>query len=380
MKKGNAQTNLLEHSEAKVKLYGIYLSAYLSVLSKVSSVKKVFLFDILCGEGIYENGEKGSPIIALDVLSQHYSVQKNTRPNLEVLFNDLENSQIEKGLSKIDRVKRFSQKYSFPQSVKINFSQKDYDEILPQLIKRVNNQEKSKALFFIDPYGYKDIKPSDLKDILASGDTEILLFLPIAHMYRFVIPALQKKTSGSEPLRQFILELFGSGIPNFQSVYDFIRELKNHFRDYLSTHEIKVDTFTIERDTSNIYCLFFFTSSIRGYEKMLETKWRIDPTSGKGFTKEKTLSFLNEAEISGYAKNLENYILESNHRTNQEIFNFGLEYGFLPKHSKKVLEKLEKNHIGFEIFSLDNQAIRRSAMYLGDRTRKVGIRIKKTLF
>ena len=68
----NAQTNLLEHSEAKVRLYEEYLSAYLSVLGEVSTIQKVFLFDLLCGEGVYENGEKGSPIIALDVLETHY--------------------------------------------------------------------------------------------------------------------------------------------------------------------------------------------------------------------------------------------------------------------------------------------------------------------
>ena len=149
--------------------------------------------------------------------SPNYTKNNKTRPNLDVLFNDLEDSQIESRVSKIDRVRRFSQNYSLPKNVTIDFSQKDYDEILPQLIKRVNQQQRSKALFFIDPYGYKDIKPSELKEVLANGDTEILLFLPIAHMYRFVIPALQKNTSGSEPLRDFLLELFGSNITNFQS-------------------------------------------------------------------------------------------------------------------------------------------------------------------
>lgn len=374
----NAQTNLLEHSEAKVRLYGEYLSAYLSVLGEVSTIQKVLLFDVLCGEGIYENGAKGSPLIALDVLEQHYSRQGNTRPKLEILFNDLEYSQIEKNTPKIDRVKRFSQKYSLPKTVKIDFSQKDYEQVLPELIAKVNNQNKVKALFFIDPYGYKGIKPADLENILSNGNTEILLFLPIAQMYRFKDPALEKKTSGSEPLRLFLSELFKT-TPNFSSVYDFISQLKKQFRAYLSPHKIYVDTFSIERDASNIYCLFFFTSSIRGYEKMLETKWRVDPTSGKGFTREKTLSFLNEVEMSGYDKKLENYIFESKHRTNQEIFEFGLGNGFLPKHSNEILKLLREKHIGFEVFPLDDKPVRKSATYISDRKRKVGIRIKRTL-
>ena len=95
MKKVDPKTTLLEHSEAKVRLYGKYLSAYLSILSKVQSIRQVFLFDLLCGEGEYENGAKGSPLIALDAIYQHYIGNSNTRPNLDIWFNDLEDSKIE---------------------------------------------------------------------------------------------------------------------------------------------------------------------------------------------------------------------------------------------------------------------------------------------
>lgn len=40
MKKANPKTILLEHSEAKVKLYGRYLSVYLNILHRAGFVKK----------------------------------------------------------------------------------------------------------------------------------------------------------------------------------------------------------------------------------------------------------------------------------------------------------------------------------------------------
>ena len=378
MKKANPKTSLLGHSKAKVDLYGKYLSAYISILGKVKAIERVFLFDLLCGEGIYENGGKGSPVIAMDVLARHYSVSKETRPKLKVLFNDIGDSDIEQGISKVERVRKISKGYSFPSCVELEFSQKDYDQLLPQLIKQVENHEKAKALFFIDPYGYKNIKPSEIKDILSCGNSEILLFLPIAHMYRFVIPAIKKQTSGSEPLKDFLMALFGDNIPEFSSVYEFIAELKKRFKSYLSDYKIYVDTFTIERNSSNIYSLFFFTSSIRGYEKMLETKWNVDPERGKGFTQEKTLSFLNEIEISGYAQKLESFMTSpDDYRTNREIFEFGLEHGFLPRHSDEVIEKLRKKYVKVEIFSLDEKRVRGSFTYINNKDRSVGIRIGK---
>jgi hypothetical protein len=113
MNRPNTKTHLLEHSKAKVTLYGLYLEKYLNILSRVHSVEKIFIFDLMCGEGIYENGEKGSPIIALDKIKEHYNFNKSC-PNITIWFNDLGESKIEPGLSKVARVKRFKDELKLP--------------------------------------------------------------------------------------------------------------------------------------------------------------------------------------------------------------------------------------------------------------------------
>ena len=65
----DAKVVMLEHSEAKVSLYRAYLATYLSILSRVPSIQRIFLFDLMCGEGIYANGGKGSPVIATEVIN-----------------------------------------------------------------------------------------------------------------------------------------------------------------------------------------------------------------------------------------------------------------------------------------------------------------------
>jgi three-Cys-motif partner protein len=358
MKRVNAKTYLLEHSEAKVKLYGRYLSVYLNVLHRAQFVKRIFVFDLFCGEGIYENEAKGSPLIALDCIRNHYFANQNSCPNMTVWFNDNGMSEIEDGISKVDRVRKVSSTIFRPENVKIEFRKENYEEIYPKAIELVAQAKDSKGLFFIDPFGYKAIKPDDIRKMLESGKTEVFLWLPIAQMYRFADSALRLGFPGSEPLKIFLNELFGKSIPYFQSPQDFIEQLKGRFRAYLKDLNTFVDTFILERDPSNVYCLFFFTRNIRGYEKMLEAKWTVDPSHGKGHSLEKTISLFDETELSGYHQKLLAFIDSAEYRTNAELYLFGLENGFLPKHTKGVLDGWKKNETKFEVISLDNKPVR----------------------
>ena len=128
MKNVNPKTNLLEHSEAKVALYGRYLSVYLNILHRAGFVRRIFLFDFFCGEGIYDNDSKGSPIIALECIRNHYYSNKNSIPNMTVWFNDMEKSKLEEGY-KVDRVQRIREKMTIPRNVDIRFFKEDYREI-----------------------------------------------------------------------------------------------------------------------------------------------------------------------------------------------------------------------------------------------------------
>jgi len=372
MKNINPKTNLLEHSEAKIALYGRYLSIYLNILHRAGYVKRIFVFDLFCGEGLYENNVKGSPIIALESISSHYFSNNNSIPDMTIWFNDKGMSEIESGIYKIDRVKKIGENVFKPNNVNVEYYKENYEDIYPKAIELVSGTKDAKGLFFIDPFGYKAIKPDDIRKMLESGKTEVFLWLPIAHMYRFADSVSRSGFPGSEPLKLFLSDLFGKSIPSFQSAYDFIEQLKGRFRTSLKDLKIFVDTFTLERDASNVYCLFFFTRNVRGYEKVLEAKWSFDPSHGKGHTLEKTLSLFNEIELSGYPEKLWLFLGSADHRTNAELYLFGLENNFLPKHTNDVLKK---NKHKFEIVSLDSKPAAGSYIaYNSDR--RVAFRLK----
>jgi len=210
--------------------------------------------------------------------------------------------------------------------------------------------------------------------MLEIGNTEVLLWLPIAQMYRFAGAVMENQFPGADPLRDFLKELFVNTLPSFKSAYDFIEQLKDRFRAYLKDLNAYVDIFFLERDAANVYCLFFFTRNIKGYEKIIETKWKIDKDHGKGFKLEKTQSFFSEIELSGYEQKVQAFTESSRYRTNDELYSFGLENGFLPKHTKSVLDSFVEKGLTVEIISLDGKPAKN--YYLGDRKRRVGIGLK----
>jgi three-Cys-motif partner protein len=374
MKRIDPKLALLEHSEAKVTLYGKYLATYLNILSRVSSINRIFVFDLLCGEGIYKNGAKGSPLIAFDVIHNHFANNLSC-PNMTVWFNDNGISEIDPTVSKVERVRSFGDKVKLPPNVAVSYRREDYDIIYPKAVSAVNQERNAKGLFFIDPYGYKDIKPEDIRKMLYGGNTEVLLWLPISFMYRFADSALKSQFKGSEPLRGFISALFGVTKPEFRSVTDFIEKLKGRFRAFLRDMSIFVDTFTLERDASNINSLFFFTPNVLGFQKMVETKWSMDKGRGKGYMIDKSPSFFSEIELSGYPQKLLAFINSTEYRTNTELFRFGLENGFLPKHTKEVLTEWKKKDPNFEVVSLDQKPV--LGFYIAyNSDRRVGFRIK----
>ncbi|MEP6952026.1 MAG: three-Cys-motif partner protein TcmP [Ginsengibacter sp.] len=374
MAKSESQTNLLDHSEAKVKLYGRYFSIYLNVLAR-STIKNIYLYDLFCGEGVYKDGGKGSPIVALECIKNHYYANNNSCPNLFITFNDSEVSEIETDKLKIDRVKEYASKIFCPNNAKIGYSKIDYTSIVQKVIERTSKLKgDERALVFIDPWGYKEIDPNEIKRLVQNGKTEVILFLPIYFMSRFANKSKDEDFKGGKALRFFLIKLFGSleNIPHINSQKDFIYRIQEQFKVYMDLRY--VDSFKIERESNNWFCIFFFTSNKKGFQKMLDAKWSIDKKHGDGFKigDEIKLELFDEMKISGYQEKVFNYLKSNADATNVALLDFGLENNFLPKHTKAVLDEIKKINM-IQLKSLDGKAA--LSYYLGDEKRLVNIKL-----
>lgn len=364
MKKVNSKTTMLVHSKAKVELYTKYLAKYLNIISRAGYIDQINIYDLFCGPGIYENGGEGSPIQTLKVIKDYYldfSNNNSAKIKLNISFND-------KNLGKITELEKNVEGMFIPKICNITYSDKEYQDILSDVKAEIRNYKNEKGVVFIDPYGYKDIQFQDIKELLDGKKTELLLFLPMSHMYRFVEKAMSRKNKVVEqneslsmfhvptpkpkdmssfenaykPLKEFLESMFGQQVPNFKSVNNFIEEVTKKFEEKLI--DVFVDSFILERDNKgSSFCLFFFSSHVFGFEKMLETKWELDTERGSGFQYQAQSSGLFTAmQTSSYPQKLEEYI-KSDKRYNSDLYLFGLKNKHLPKHTNEILREWQKN-------------------------------------
>lgn len=126
MAKRRSQILMLDHSKAKVRLLGKYLEKYLNVISNDKYTKRIHVFDLFCGEGIYEREGEGSPLIILRTLRDLYykNVGKVQEiPKVDLYFNDKDDLKIEKLKRIIEERALHEERFG-----RLIFRNKDYQE------------------------------------------------------------------------------------------------------------------------------------------------------------------------------------------------------------------------------------------------------------
>ncbi|RPE08680.1 three-Cys-motif partner protein TcmP [Chitinophaga lutea] len=345
----DAKDVVLPHSHAKLELYKSYLENYLRILGLSSWISKVNIYDIFCGIGLYKDGNKGSPLLAVECIKENNALFESrgwTKKQIKLSIND--------GIKeKIENVKSVLEKETISNCV-IEYYNKDADAMLDIVIEEVNAFDKNnRNLVFIDPYGYSQISKQKISEILKRNYSEILLFLPIMQMYRFSEIALSdNERKCYENLRNFIFDFFPIDHKihkeKIDNVFDYINEIK---RALSMGDSFYTCSYYIERGKGNYYALFFISSNIYGLEKMLEVIWKADPRSGKGFKKPSTNMSLFAAyeEEMDRRRNIEylksqttEYLKFSGKRiSNVDLYEFVLRNEFLPKHINAVLKELK---------------------------------------
>ncbi|NVK66631.1 MAG: three-Cys-motif partner protein TcmP [Flavobacteriales bacterium] len=370
-----SQVSLYDHSEIKVRLLKLYLERYLSIIGLSPYFNDVHIYDMFCGEGKYEDGGEGSPIIILKTIKEiidapDTGAQITSRFNCQ--FNDIKSKKTNKLSGIISKEGLHESRMGT-----LQISNSDYKDLIEVVKQKVKGLKKDKCFAFIDPYGYKEITVSDIEQLLAGNKTEVLLFLPTHFMYRF------SSKGTPESLKKFIDELIPQeNLPKDGGGIGFIENLKDAFRNKLGEDHF-VDSFIISRDTNQFFCLFFFTSHIYGFHKMLESKWKIDEEEGRGWTNsQEEPSLFNQTDRKPVTYHLEKKlrVFLSESRTNSEVYEFTLRQGHLPSHANELLMKWQECGILY-VTKTDGTKARKSSFYLNytafsKEPRKVSMIIK----
>jgi three-Cys-motif partner protein len=366
---------ILPHSEAKLKLYNEYLKRYLRILSSSPYTKQINIYDIFCGTGIYDDGKHGSPILAFETIHKtiEYLSSKNIDvPKIRLIVNDGEQDNILK-------VKKHLEGENINDICELEFHGHNSEIIFNSVVHSLSVQQNGcRNLVFIDPYGYKDIHKSDLLRILKDGKSEVILFLPVSHMYRFLRKSFTSEDDKIyEKLRDFILDFFPQGYNKFKNrnydVFNFIEEVKIALSvngDYYSS------SFYIQRNRTNYNAIFFITPNLLGLEKLIEVKWELDVKEGKGFKKQQDRGLFDKEPFESFKFDLENYLLRNKDITNKDLYLFTLLNERPIPHTNQLLKILRENG-KIKVINLIDGTINNKGFYVNYKSYKLNMPLIK---
>src|SRR5258708_1878724 len=114
------------HTLAKHEILRRYLGAWFPIMSKYNS--RIIFFDGFAGPGIYQNGEIGSPLIALQVLIKH-SLFPSFGEGTEYIFLFCESDKA-RFASLVEQLEAYKQSLGgkWPDNVKVQVTSDPFDE------------------------------------------------------------------------------------------------------------------------------------------------------------------------------------------------------------------------------------------------------------
>lgn len=341
---------------SKIETYKRYIEVYLFKL--LIGYGKCFIADLFCGPG--NNGDKlGSPLVLIDRIKYVFTSErlKNKNPKVFVLFND-ENKDYVKTLA-IE-----IEKTEIPANIKIFYPKnKEFKEILVEIKEQLKSHGKElPKFFFLDPFSYSVIKMQDLRDLMELQCSEVLMFLPIFHSYRF---ASCEDFKDDHKTKRFLEEFTTEGVSDYKNIYDFSQSIKDKVKNELGLEYVR----SVLLDAgSRKNALLLITRNRTGMLLMNKIIFKSseDGVCIKiGKEKCKTLFGIEETpDFKRFNKHLNKIFSEKKILSNHEIIDLTISEGFLPSHVLKILKKL-KNEKLISIIDAENK--KTSQFYIAEK-------------
>lgn len=311
------------------------------------------IYDLFCGNG-YDGTKthKGSPLRILDAVLKRNRKDKT----IKIYFNDNDKN-------KIDQLKQIVQQ-EYPnleeQKIELQFTFVDTQNY------KILSKNYYK-LIFLDQYGIQHINKID--EFLSKG-VDILIFISSGHVRRFLDDKGFKRYIDSRFISKRDFE--------DKSNYETHRVIAQYFKQKFS--QSFISPFSLIKDNGNINGLIFISSHQKGQEQFLKTAWKIDGDFGEGnknidrdITKEKDTLFYDKNAVSEKEKRYKELLVDylKEWRSNMDIKTFGLDNGFLAKHTNVILQDIKSN------LQLQYYNDAKSGFHLDDDSLKVKVRYIK---
>ena len=314
---------------AKVKIYKGYITAYLPKI--LQTFECCLIADLFCGAG--KNGsEDGSPLVLLDRAKYLLAdpVIQRKKPNVEIIFND-------KNVTNSDDLKSHLNGFEHPSINILAITNIDFQTILIDILQKFKNS-KTPKFFFLDPFTYSDVTLENLKSLMVLPHSEVFLFTPIFHSYRF---SSKTDFSNDHKTRKFVEEFTTRGMANYSDIDEFMQSIKEKLKLELGLDYVRP---VLLDDGSRKNAIFLLTKHKQGMLEMSKIAFK-ESDDGKGVNIKKQQS--GQGDLFGtqetsrfevFTEKLEQKLKNNKKMTNTEIVDFTIQEEFLPKHAKDAIK------------------------------------------
>lgn len=177
----NATTCPIEpHTKAKHEILRRYLGAWFPILSTHSG--RIIYLDGFAGPGVYQGGEDGSPVIALETAVNHFLGQKLTKT--EILFFFIEQDKARAQKLKDVLANRFPK---LPSNIKYIVEGAEFAPTFQEALDKLDEQggKLAPTLAFLDPFGFSGMPMELIARLLKCTKCEVLITFMASFIRRF---------------------------------------------------------------------------------------------------------------------------------------------------------------------------------------------------
>jgi three-Cys-motif partner protein len=237
--------------------------------------RRLLLVDGFAGPGRYAGGEPGSPLIMLDALLSHSALARLVAVDFMFLF-------IEHDKRRVDRLRdEVAGLGTLPGNVSVRIEHGPFETTFGSLLDEATNSGMRlvPTFAFIDPFGYASASMSLAGRLLDFRRCEVLFFLPLSFVHRFV------GRSGQDAA---LTSLFGCD--EWREAIGLSGEERSGFLMELFERQLgrnagveHVRSFQLRTQDGNDYRLVFGLGHRKGLEIAKDAMWKVDPVRGASY-------------------------------------------------------------------------------------------------
>lgn len=328
-----------ETTQTKLSIFKEYAKLWLPTFV-MSGNKKIFIVDFFAGTGRDITGKEGSPLGILEAVKLQKNNILNKQNKIFICFNEYDKN-------KFELLKSNCEKYIATENLSvlcdndlldIIYKNEDFETLFPEMLDMINDLP---SLVYLDQNGIKYLNDDYFMPLVNSRQTDFLYFVSSSYIKRF------KRTEQFKNSLSFDLAEVGD-------VYKYVhQQVIEKLREKIPIgSKTRLYPFTLKKE-NNYYGIIFGASHPRAVDKFLAVAWSENKINGSAnfdidddeskVLQEDLFEGKQLTKIEKFQYSLEKEILNKHLRTNKDVYDYTLEHGHIPAHSREVLNRLKKD-------------------------------------